>query len=211
LTSAAIEPHVLVVATNEAMAATIEGRLRRHGGWRVAVGTPSHAARLLDRHRSDAVVLAIDRARVRRALELLRSHPAVPPIMLLLDDPRGAWTREARRGGVRSVMPADATPEQLTAALRGIAQGLVVLHPDCFDAGSTVAPRAAHDNPDLTPREVEIVDMMAEGLSNHVIARRLGISRHTVKFHVASILAKLRASSRTEAVMIAVKRGLVVV
>ena len=61
----------------------------------------------------------------------------------------------------------------------------------------------------LTPREVEVLHMLAEGLGNKTIARRLGISEHTVKFHVGSIFSKLNASSRTEAVTVGVRQGLV--
>ncbi|HKC74673.1 MAG TPA: response regulator transcription factor, partial [Chloroflexota bacterium] len=61
----------------------------------------------------------------------------------------------------------------------------------------------------LTPREIEVLGMLAEGLGNKTIARRLGISEHTVKFHVGSIFAKLDASSRTEAVTLGARRGLI--
>lgn len=61
----------------------------------------------------------------------------------------------------------------------------------------------------LTPREIEVLVMLAEGTGNKVIARHLGISEHTVKFHVGSILAKLNASSRTEAVTLGVRQGLI--
>jgi NarL family two-component system response regulator YdfI len=62
----------------------------------------------------------------------------------------------------------------------------------------------------VTPRELEILEMMAEGMSNLTIAARLKISRHTVKFHVASVLTKLGARSRTEAVTAGVRQGLIV-
>ncbi len=62
---------------------------------------------------------------------------------------------------------------------------------------------------ELTPREIEVLRMMAEGLGNKEIAVRLGISDHTVKFHISSILAKVGASSRTEAVTIGIRMGLV--
>lgn len=61
----------------------------------------------------------------------------------------------------------------------------------------------------LTPREIEVLRMMADGASNKIIAHQLGISDHTVKFHVTSILAKLNAGTRTEAVMLGVRKGLV--
>jgi DNA-binding NarL/FixJ family response regulator len=200
---------VLIVAANETLAATIEARLRGHDEWRLTVGVASRLAALVEQHRPHVIVLVEALPRLIRALEIVRHHPQRPSVVLLLADPHGAWTRETRRAGVRAVMPVDATAEELTAALRAVSHGLVVLHPDALNVASRVAPADVQVHGDLTAREMEIVEMMAEGLSNRVIAGRLGISGHTVKFHVASILAKLRASSRTEAVMVAVRRGLV--
>jgi DNA-binding NarL/FixJ family response regulator len=200
---------VLVIAANETLAATIEARLSGHGEWRLAVGIARQLASLVEQHRPDVIALAETPHRLAQALETLRDRAETAPIMLLVADARGAWTRETRRAGVRAVMPLDATAEELAAALRAVHRGLVVLHPDALVATAAAATLDAHAPGDLTSREMEIVEMMAEGLSNRVIAGRLGISGHTVKFHVASILAKLRASSRTEAVMIAVRRGLV--
>src|SRR6266849_5220073 len=76
-----------------------------------------------------------------------------------------------------------------------------------LDAGGAAVASGAP----LTPREREIVELMADGANNRIIASRLAISRHTVKFHVASILAKLGARSRTEAVALALRRGLLAV
>lgn len=196
---------VLVVAQSHTVIAQVEAKLRGSGEWRVACGLLSQATTLVDRHHPHVIVLAHSRARLTRALDLMRHHTVGLPIVLLLDEVDEGWTSQIRRAGVRAVMPLDASADELTAALRAVGKGLVVLHPHAL-ATAAAAPR-----PDtaLTPRELEIVDMMAEGLSNEAIAHRLGISRHTVKFHVASVLAKLRASSRTKAVMLAVRRGLV--
>ena len=200
---------VLVIAPKETLAASIEARLRGHCEWRVAVGVASQLSTLVEQHQPDVIVLAEALSRVSRAFETLRDLPHAPPLMLLLTEPGGAWTPQIRRAGVRAVMPVDAPAAELTAALRAVSQGLVVLHPDAIRAAATVSSLDTHAHGDLTSRELEIVDMMTEGLSNQMIARRLGISRHTVKFHVASILGKLRASTRTEAVVTAVRRGLV--
>jgi DNA-binding CsgD family transcriptional regulator len=70
-------------------------------------------------------------------------------------------------------------------------------------------PAAGEDAPELTAREREVLRMIADGAANKVIAWKLGVSEHTVKFHVASILAKLGAATRTEAVSIGMRRGLV--
>ena len=103
----------------------------------------------------------------------------------------------------------DATAEELAAAIAAARAGLVALHPDALSgaAAARAAPRGGAAA--LTPREIEILEMMAEGMSNRTIAGRLGISSQTVKFHVASILAKLGAASRTEAVTFGVRRGLI--
>ena len=73
------------------------------------------------------------------------------------------------------------------------------------------APQTAADAGPLTPRELEVLRMMAEGAANKTIAWKLGISEHTVKFHVASILVKLGAGTRTEAVTIGIRKGLVLI
>jgi DNA-binding NarL/FixJ family response regulator len=124
----------------------------------------------------------------------------------------------ALRDGVRAVLPNDVPPEQLVAALEASASGLLVLHPTQVPAplhgngfASTPArsPRLDEFAEALTPRESEVLQMLASGLGNKEIAAKLAISEHTVKFHVASILGKLGAATRTEAVSIGIRRGLV--
>ena len=105
----------------------------------------------------------------------------------------------------------------LVQAVRAVAGGLIVLDRGLLPllaAAATVLPDDASSFPDdhtpgesLTARETEVLQLMAQGLPNKIIATRLGISLHTVKFHVASILAKLGATSRTEAVTLGVRRG----
>lgn len=205
----ASRPSCVLIATNEMLAATIEARLRGQRGWRLAIGPPTRLAQLIDDYDPVVVLLSEPPHLHGHALELVRNRPQSPPVILILPDPRDAWTARARRGGVRAVLRADATAEELAAVITAVVAGLVVLHPDALRAASTVSALETTDHRELTPRELEILAMMAEGLSNHVIAGRLGISRDTVKFHVASILAKLGAASRTEAVMIAVRSGFV--
>jgi DNA-binding CsgD family transcriptional regulator len=98
----------------------------------------------------------------------------------------------------------DASPEQIDAALRAVAAGLVVRGASrYFDAEEPVPA------PLLTPREIEILAALSDGLSNKAIARRLEISQHTVKFHAESIFRKLGATNRAEAVARGLRRGLV--
>lgn len=124
----------------------------------------------------------------------------------------------ALREGVRAVLPNDVSPEQLVAALQAAASGLLVLHPAQAAAqvatnGFSPAPARTRELNELaeplTPRESEVLQMLASGLGNKEIAAKLAISEHTVKFHVASILGKLGAATRTEAVSIGIRRGLV--
>jgi DNA-binding NarL/FixJ family response regulator len=120
---------------------------------------------------------------------------------------------DALRAGARAVLPSDVPPDQLLAALEAAAAGLIVVHPAevnaMFPATEPASRTIAELAEPLTPRENEVLQMLASGLANKEIAARLVISEHTVKFHVASILGKLGAASRTEAVSLGIRRGLV--
>ena len=124
-----------------------------------------------------------------------------------------AWAADALRAGVRALLPEDVLPDQLVAALEAAAQGLTVMHSAQTEALLAApvgaARRMAELAEPLTPREREVLQMLASGSGNKEIASRLSISEHTVKFHVTSILGKLGASSRTEAVFLGIRRGLV--
>jgi NarL family two-component system response regulator YdfI len=134
-------------------------------------------------------------------------------IVLLSDrsDPRSF--AEAMRAGVRAILTSDLSSDRLITGLEAAAAGLIVLHPAEVDAMFPAAQAASSPLADLieplTPRESEVLQMLASGLANKEIATRLAISDHTVKFHVASILGKLGAASRTEAVTLGIRRGLV--
>jgi two-component system, NarL family, response regulator YdfI len=134
-------------------------------------------------------------------------------LVLLAEPASAADSAEALRAGLRAVLPNDISPDQLAAALEAAASGLVVLHPAYFDSAvpaASAAPRFPDELAEpLTPRESEVLQMLASGLGNKEIAAKLAISEHTVKFHVASILGKLGAASRTEAVSLGIRRGLV--
>src|SRR2546421_277118 len=109
------------------------------------------------------------------------------------------------------------TLESSASTIDGLAQALERLTPDVIVADmparlDQAVPAYARSQDerfeDLTPREMEVLEMLAEALANKMIARRLGISEHTVKFHIASIFGKLGASTRTEAVTIGIRQGL---
>ncbi len=140
----------------------------------------------------------------------------VPGLALL---PEGAGPGEAWSAGLRALLRRDADPSQIVAAAEAIRLGLTVVDPAFHSALSILPDRfppqsrgvRAPEQPieDLTPRERQVLQLMAEGLPNKTIAARLGISEHTVKFHINAILGKLDAGSRTEAVVRATRLGLI--
>lgn len=201
---------VVVVADEPMHAARIEAALRDPGGWRVDVSTPRRARALVAEHPRSIVVLALAGADVRRMLRVMSSWPGSAVIVALCDDPARLWTSASRRLGLRAALPLGATADEIVTAVRAVHAGLFVAHGEAL-ADSTVGAAAAVSGTPLTAREREILEMMADGASNRTIASRLAISRHTVKFHVAAILAKLGARSRTEAVALALRRGLLAV
>jgi DNA-binding NarL/FixJ family response regulator len=122
------------------------------------------------------------------------------PTVLLLDTADPAQVSAALRAGIRGVLSRDASLEEIESAIQAVNAGLIVLESPPSPAESLTEP--------LSDREREVLDLIAEGLSNKLIAHRLSISEHTVKTHVAAILAKFGAGSRTEAVSQAIRRGL---
>jgi two-component system, NarL family, response regulator YdfI len=191
-------PTQVFVAADSAMtAARVEAMLRADPAVRV-VETERDAA---------VVILAMSAQAAGRMLETFRGVPRPPAVIVLTAAPPDAWTARARRGGVRAVLRRDASAEEVLAAVAAAKAGLLVVHPDALGGPAGALP---HGEPTtLTSREVEILEMMAEGISNRAIAARLKISRNTVKFHVAAVLTKLAARSRTEAVTVGVRQGLI--
>jgi DNA-binding NarL/FixJ family response regulator len=128
------------------------------------------------------------------------------PVVALVEDE--AQAGEALRAGARGVLFRGAAADALAAALQAAARGLAVLDPVL--AGDFVRAPAAAPAVALTPREGEVLALLAEGLGNKGIGARLGISEHTAKFHVNAILGKLGVESRAEAIVRAARLGLVV-
>jgi two-component system, NarL family, response regulator YdfI len=206
----AVQPmRVLLVADGDVVGARIEAVLRARPELCLSRGAVSALGRLVEEHDPAIVVLVATAARALAALGALADVMQAPPVVLVVDDPGAAWTPAARRAGVRAMLDPNARAPEIAAAITAAAAGLFTLHPEVFRAPRRASLSGNDEDRALTPREREILEMLAEGLSNRAIARRLGISAYTVKFHVASILDKLRASSRTEAVTLGVRRGLI--
>ena len=211
---------VLVAAPGATARARLEAVVAASRGLRLVSGLPATPlARQVRALRPDVVLLDLDGRRLDGLLAEL-PDPAPAALVVLADAPRRAGADLAvERGLVRAVLPRDATSGEILAAIDAVVAGLVVLHPEALDVARGPRARreaqpargAADPAQPLTAREIEVLGMLAEGLGNKAIASRLGISTHTAKFHVASILAKLGAGSRTEAVTIGMRRGLVVI
>jgi len=184
----------------------------------IAVGDPDIAGRLesaISAHpdlapsdgRGDADIVIV-------TAERLADFAFAPPgaaIVLL-----GESVSEGLASGPRAILPADTDPGLVAAAVRLVAHGLFVLPEAALDPAVAGEPDEEEAPPNgaeiqLTPREREVLELLAAGASNKVIARRLDVSVHTAKFHVASLLRKLGASGRLEAVGIGLRRGLLMV
>jgi NarL family two-component system response regulator YdfI len=134
-------------------------------------------------------------------------------LVILTDDVEKFVAADAFRSGVRAILPREAKPEEIYAALQASVAGLVVMHLEALDSLLPTDAEKQSDSADeiLTPREIEVLRMIAEGLGNKEIASKLGISDHTVKFHISSTFAKLGASNRAEAVTLGIRHGLIMV
>lgn len=132
-------------------------------------------------------------------------EPALPSSagILLLNDDQPHVEEMKRSSRVWGILPTESSAEELTAAIHALAQGLIVGAPHLlFESGSEPIERGP-----LTERELEVLGLLSRGLANKQIAVELGISEHTVKFHVSSIYTKLDVTNRTEAVRTGLRGG----
>jgi DNA-binding NarL/FixJ family response regulator len=173
----------------------------------------SDLVRLVSRHQVDIVLMD---APTREQLEQWQAVHNHIVLLVLLRAVTPKDTIGAVNAGARAVLSRSANRDEIIAAIMAATHGLVVLPAGqlaaIFDgppATEQSLEDASLERVQLTQREVEVLAAMANGASNKAIARQLGISFHTAKFHVAAILAKLDADSRTEAVMKAAQAGLV--
>ena len=174
---------------------------------------PSAMLRLIDQDHVDAVLAD---APPREQLADWRIQYDRTAFVVLVDGADEENSLDALYAGARAILPRSAERDQIVVAIKAVTTGLAILPRELLPTllnGASLADRSLDGNDSgrarLTPRELEVLAAMADGASNKAIARRLGISYHTAKFHVAAILAKLDADSRTEAVTRAAQLGLV--
>jgi DNA-binding NarL/FixJ family response regulator len=181
----------------------------------IAISDPLLARRMMSLLAGDAgieVALGLDKSRDPDVF--LADHlRALPGPSILIDD--AVASVEALDADVRAVLPRNVDDELLRAAIRVVAAGFTISEADELRSFSEAPPRLdrspGRDEGEiaLTARENEVLGLLAHGASNKSIARALDISVHTAKFHVASVLAKLGARNRSDAVAIGIRRGLV--
>jgi DNA-binding NarL/FixJ family response regulator len=135
----------------------------------------------------------------------IRRMPDPPRVLVLTTYDRDADILPAIAAGAAGYLLKDATPEQLLTAVRDTAAGRTVLAPS---VATRLVERTRTPAPALTRRETQILGMVADGLSNQAIGRRLFITEATVKSHLVQVYAKLRADNRTGAVAEARRRGI---
>jgi two-component system, NarL family, response regulator YdfI len=175
------------------------------------------AAGLLSEPEAEPDVIVVDASRESGAnvtgLSAASSDIGADIPIVVLESGDNAAAADLLRQGVRAILPAGISPSELIAALRAVASGLIVLHQSTLGAlphaGVNTSRATEEFTEALTKREREVLQMLAAGLGNKEIAAKLNISDHTAKFHVGSILGKLGAASRAEAVAMGIRRGLV--
>jgi len=200
---------VLVKSADALARAGLSALLGAHPGYEVIgeTGTdPELPGRSDDARGADVIVWEVGADPRRHPDDLAALTDAAAPVVALLPDEMPASA--ALAGGARGVLPRDVDADSLAACLEAVRHGLLVVHP-AFAASLPLRERGPALVEELTPREREVLQLLAEGLPNKAIADRLEITEHTAKYHVAAILAKLGAETRTEAVARAARLGLI--
>ncbi len=192
---------IAIVCPSPLLAGGLAAALQGEPGWTVAAADDGTAA--------DALVL-----HTRDSADALARHAALPPrlpAVVLGTELRELAQRSAAEPRALALLAPDATPARLRAAVSAVLQGLSVR--DTAAAGAAAGWGLAGAEPPeheaLTPRELEVFELVGKGLSNRDIAGVLGISAHTAKFHVGQILAKVGAATRAEAVSFGLRLGLI--
>jgi two-component system, NarL family, nitrate/nitrite response regulator NarL len=206
---------VLVVSANRLAQAGLGALVEQAEGLEVAGAiSPEDAAAEVARSGPEAVLIdsaAGESDALALVEELRRAFPA--PLIAVLAD-ASETVAYAIGAGAGAVLPAAVSPGALARALAAAAAGLTVLGPEMATGLLRVSPEvdsAPQPVERLTPRESEVLQLLARGLTNAEIARRLSVSEHTAKFHVGAVLGKLGARSRAEAVALGLRLGWITV
>jgi DNA-binding NarL/FixJ family response regulator len=206
-------PQVMVVAPAASRRSGIRATLSRALRDKVRIVLEAHIS--MERFSTancDVMIADLDTPVSAAALlGFLESAPAGTATVALSDDPDPAWVRSAVAASVNAILARDANADDLSLALQAAEAGLLLLHPT--SARGLIATNLAQSPnefaEELTGRECQVLRLVSAGFANKEIASRLEISEHTVKFHISSILGKLNVASRTEAVSLGIRRGII--
>ncbi len=202
---------IAVMATSAVRRAGLESIVRSYAEFQL-VGSFGAMAGLASFVRSnDMDVIVIDSDSIH---DLLLKPPSDAAIVLITKVNHARSISHLLRSGVRAILSRESDPDDVLSAIYAAYDGLVLLSTTTAESLAAVygdQALAVEDefSEEITSRETDVLRMLAEGLVNKDIAARLGISEHTVKFHISSILDKLGASTRTEAVTLGIRRGLI--
>lgn len=198
---------VLVAARSSVVRAGLESTVRSSSLLQLAGAVDWALLNSVD-HQADVLLIEAGDIQPERLISL--TEEVSLPSVLLLDTSDPMLVSSALRAGIRGVISREATPDEIESAIQAVHAGLVVIPagslPELLPVVRATAEALAEP---LSDRELEVLDLIAEGLSNKLVAHRLGISEHTVKTHITSIFGKLGVASRTEAVSQAIRRGLI--
>ena len=200
---------LLVIADDTLARSGLAAELSGVQGMAVVAKMPSlDVAAAIEAYQPDAVVWDLGRDSVASLSSIAGFVSEGPPVVWLIE--RKSGMPGIAGLGAAGVVYRDAAAERIAAAVVAATQGLVTVEPELSASLSGVASASPSDDGQqgLTPREMQVLRLIADGSSNKSIAYDLDISEHTVKFHVNSIMGKLGVHSRTEAVMNATRSGL---
>jgi two-component system, NarL family, response regulator YdfI len=199
---------VVVAATSAVRRAGLEAIIRSQPDFQLAASTGALAR--LGPHilNAEADVVVVDSDSLP---QLEDSHAAAVVLLTQVTDAR--TVSRLLKAGVRSILPRESDADEIVSAIYAAYSGHVMLSAAVAENLAAIygdhEPEVDQPAEEITSREAEVLRMLAEGMVNKDIAHRLGISEHTVKFHISSILEKLGASTRTEAVRLGIRRGLI--
>ena len=204
---------IAIFSADPAMRRSLEQLLRDDSTFSIVgiVDNPGAISKLIDQNQVNVVLADVP---LREQLADWRTRHNQTAFVIFVDGADEEDSLDALYAGARAILPRTAKSDEIVTAIKAVTKGLTVLPSELLPTLLSGASLDLFDDNDadrarLTPRELEVLAAMADGVSNKAIARRLGISFHTAKFHVAAILAKLNADSRTEAVARAAQLGLV--
>jgi two-component system, NarL family, response regulator YdfI len=202
---------IAVMATSAVRRAKLESTVRGHADFHLAGSFGAVASLVPFARNTELDVIVIDSDSIR---DLLLEPISEAAIVLLTEVSDARSISRLLRSGVRAILSRESDPEDVRSAIYASYDGLVLLSTPTAESLAAVygdLPLEVEEelSEEITSRETDVLRMLAQGLVNKDIAARLGISEHTVKFHISSILDKLGASTRTEAVTLGIRRGLI--